>query len=214
MAAKFNLLNPITYARMPKPIMKMALRDLAIRTGMYITVGSLLRAAGVSTSLDPNDSDFLKLKHGDSKYDITGGEAIYVRTFLRVMGAAWARINGAEPDGLKAAEKAGASVTAFFRNKLAPAPAYGLDAFLGKKATGQPFDPYDVVRLYPMWIDDIVDDWKQDKANSILAAGIPSIFGIGVMTYSKEESGGSGGGAGASGKFKPSKPHKLSKTHK
>ena len=214
MAAKFNLLNPITYAKMPKPLMKMALRDLAIRTGMYVTAGYLAKAAGLGVTLDPNDKDFMKIKHGETSYDITGGEAIYVRTFLRVLAAAKERISGEEESSIKTAEKAGKSVTSFFRNKLAPTPSYVIDAYLGKKSYGADFDPYDIVRVYPMWIDDIVDDWHQDKAKSILTTAIPSIFGIGVMTIPPKE-GGESGGAGASSSFgKPAKPTKPSKPHK
>jgi len=214
MAAKFNLLNPYYYYKIPKEFRTAALLDLGLRVGMYTTIGTLMNAAGFSVSLDPKDSDFLKVKHGTTTYDITGGEAIYVRTFLRVMGAAWERITGDEKSSLKAAEKAGLSVTTFFRNKLAPTPSYGLDAFLGKTSWGEKFDPYDIARIYPMWIDDIREDWKQDKAASILLAGVPSIFGIGVMT--KTPKGGSGGGAGATGHYKQSKTmqtkYKTSKT--
>lgn len=212
MAAKFNLLNPYYYAKIPKEFIKTALIDLGMRVGMYTTIGYLFNAAGFSVSLNPNDPDFLKVKHGNTTYDITGGEAIYVRTFLRVMGAAWQRISGEEKSSLKAAEKAGASVTAFFRNKLAPTPSYGLDMFLGKTAWGAKADPYDIVRIYPMWIDDIVEDWEQDKANSILLAGIPSIMGIGVMSKQNKK-GGSSGGAGASGHYKEQKTNK-NKEHK
>lgn len=214
MAAKFNLLNPITYAKMPKPIMKMALRDLAIRTGMYVGAGYLAKAAGLGVSLDPDDKDFLKIKHGNTTYDITGGEAIYVRTFLRVLAAAKERITGEETSSVKTAEKAGKSVTAFFRNKLAPTPSYGVDAFLGKKSYGADFDPYDIVRIYPMWIDDVVDDWHQEKEKSILTAAIPSIFGIGVMSIPPKEGGSSGGeeSSGTSKKTnKGSKPKKPTK---
>jgi hypothetical protein len=214
MAAKFNLLNPITYARMPKPIMKMALRDLAIRTGMYVTAGYLAKAAGFGVTLDPNDKDFMKLKHGNTSYDITGGEAIYVRTFLRVLAAAKERISGEESSSIKTAEKAGKSVTTFFRNKLAPTPAYVVDAFMGEKSYGAKFDPYDIVRIYPMWVDDVVEDWHENKEKSILTTAIPSIFGIGVMTISPKE-GGSSGGGGASGKVgKPTKKSKPSKNTK
>lgn len=203
MAAKFNLLNPYYYYKIPKEFRKAALLDLGIRVGMYTTIGTLMNAAGFSVSLDPGDGDFLKVKHGNTTYDITGGEAIYVRTFLRVLGAAWDRITGDEKSSMKTAEKAGLSVTTFFRNKLAPTPSYGLDAFLGKTSWGEKFDPYDIIRVYPMWIDDIREDWAQDKSASILLAGVPSIFGIGVMT--KKPKGGSGGGAGATGHYKESK---------
>lgn len=205
MAAKFNLLNPYYYTKIPKEFRKAALIDLGLRVGMYTTIGSLMNAAGFSVSLHPDDPDFLKIKHGKTTYDITGGEAIYVRTFLRILEAAKDRITGEEKSSLKTAEKAAASTTAFFRNKLAPLPSYGLDAFMGKTSWGAKFDPYDIVRVYPMWIDDIVEDWKQDKAGSILTAGIPSIFGIGVMTKESKKGGGSGGGAGATGHYRQTK---------
>ena len=203
MASKFNLLNPLFYAKMPKPIRREALANMAGYLSFYTTVGVLANVAGASVSLDPNDPDFLKIKRGDTKYDITGGEAVYVRTFLRVLGAAYDRINGTPEEQTKSVNKASSSVLSFFRNKLAPNTSYALNAFLGKNSVGEPFDPKEALKYYPMWIDDMVDDWKQDGAASILTAAIPSVFGLGVQTYvPKESSGGSGGGSGAGGSFK------------
>lgn len=200
MAAKFNMLNPVFYSKLPGPIRKMALINMAGYVGFYVSVGMLAKAAGASVSLDRDSPDFMKLKVGDTKYDITGGESVYVRTFLRVLNAAMDRING-DQTSIKAAEKAGSAVTGFFRNKLAPNTSYALNAFLGKTSVGGEFQPLEGLKYYPMWIDDIVDDYKQDGAASILTAGVPSIFGIGVQTYVPKGKGGNTGGAGAGSNY-------------
>src|SRR6185312_10735843 len=98
MASKFNLLNPLFYAKMPAPIRRNALANMAGYVGFYTSIGILANAAGASVSLDPDNPEFLKIKVGDTKYDITGGEAVYVRTFLRVLGAAYDRINGTKEE--------------------------------------------------------------------------------------------------------------------
>ncbi len=79
---------------------------------------------------------------------------------------------------------------------------------MGKKATGEPFDPLDIVKIYPMWIDDTVEDWKENGPSSILTAAVPSIFGIGVQVYdeSKQIKPGKSGRA-----KKPAKPKRPSR---
>jgi hypothetical protein len=88
---------------------------------------------------------------------------------------------------IKEADKSFGSVGSFFRNKLAPNNEYVIEALTGKNTIGQPFHPSDIVKIYPLWIDDIKDDWYNDEANSILYNGVPSIFGVGVQTYPEKE---------------------------
>jgi len=83
----------------------------------------------------------------------------------------------------KYAKFAMGSTVNFFQYKLAPNTAYGLSALKGKDALGKPFDPTDALKIYPMYIDDMITAYKQDGMTSLLTVGLPSILGVGVQTY-------------------------------
>lgn len=183
MASRFNLLNPYYYVKMPPQVRKQALYDMGTFVAMTMVTGLALAAAGAKISFDPDDPDFLKVRFGDTVYDITGGLALYVRTYLRIAEAAYARAFESKHEGLERVDNAKKSTFSFFTNKLAPNTSYAWSAITGKKGTGQDFDPYDILRVYPMYTDDMIDGWKKDGALSLATIVLPSIFGIGVQTY-------------------------------
>jgi hypothetical protein len=123
MASKANMWNPVYFAKMPKEVRIMFLKNMAGVTASYISLGLLLKANGFTIETDPEKTDFLKLKRGDTRYDITGGEAIYLRTFWRVLHAGYSRIKASSGDekekktAIKEADKSFGSVGRFFLNK-------------------------------------------------------------------------------------------------
>jgi len=189
MASRFNLLNPLYYAKMPKAIRVEALKDMGTFTGMIIATGAAAVAAGATVSFDPDDADFLKIKVGNTKYDITGGLVQYIRTYLRLNHAIASRFNSNLPKQEKdaIAKKAGGALTDFFAYKLAPNTSYGLSAFRGKDPIGREFNPTDALKIYPMYVDDMIDAYKQSGPVSLATIGIPSILGVGVQTYADRE---------------------------
>lgn len=199
MASRFNMLNPNYYIKMPKEQRIEALKDI----GSYVALSGVVAlgaiGSGAKVSLDPEDADFLKAKWGDKRYDMfSGGMNTYLRTAYRLLKAIYQRTNprlyGDNKDkvALKKANKYGSfavkSGTDFFRYKLAPNTSYVLSGTLGKDPLGRDFDPKDILRFYPMYVDDLKDAMKKDDATleslSILA---PSLFGIGVQEYSNKK---------------------------
>ena len=87
MAAKINMLNPATYIGMQKSARVRALKDMAGSTAGFLLIAAAGVAAGGSVSTDWDDPDFLQLRFGKNVYDISGGSAAYVRTFLRFLKA-------------------------------------------------------------------------------------------------------------------------------
>ena len=187
MASRFNLLNPFYYGKMPKSMRVEALKDIGAYASMAAITLLAAKSQGAVISLDPDDADFLKARWGDKRYDIvSGGMAQYLRTYFRIIKAAYMR---ADPSVTKDeadayAKFAGMSIVNFFQYKLAPNTAYVPSAFLGKDAIGKDFDPFDIVKIYPMYADDMVQGWKEDGITSIGTILAPSLFGIGVQNYS------------------------------
>lgn len=186
MASRFNLLNPVYYAKMPPKVRIEALKDMGTFTGMLIATGLAGMAAGGTVSFDPDDPDFLKIKFGKTKYDISGGLIQYVRTYLRIEKAVAMRLMPSVPkeEADKYAKYAIGSTVDFFHYKLAPNTSYGIAALRGKDALNRPFEPTDALKIYPMYVDDMVAGYKENGLSSLLTIGVPAILGVGVQTYS------------------------------
>jgi len=187
MASRFNLLNPYTYLdpRVPRQAKYEAMKDMAAFTVTTMAAGLALAAAGGKISLDPDDSDFLQVRFGDKVYDISGGLANYVRTFLRITKAIKTKAEGTKYEGRQAIEKGGESVVNFFRNKLSPNTSYAADAIFGGRY-GQEFDPSDIVRIYPMYTDDVVKSLKEEGISSLATVLFPNLVGIGYGSYASK----------------------------
>lgn len=158
------------------------MKDMAAFTGTMIIIGIGLMAAGGKVGFDPDDSDFLQVRFGKKKYDISGGLSTYIRTFLRIVKAGYTKATGTKKQGNEATSNAGMSVLNFFRNKLSPNTAYSADAFFGK-AYGGEFDPAEIVAIYPMYADDAVKAFKEDGMLSLATVLLPNILGIGYGNY-------------------------------
>lgn len=187
MASRFNLLNPYRYfdPKIPKEAKREAMKDMAAFTVTTMAMGLGLAAAGGKISLNPDDSDFLQIRFGDKVYDISGGLANYVRTFLRIAKAGYTKATESTYEGNQAVKKAGESTLNFFRNKLSPNTAYGVDAFFGGRY-GQKFDPYDIIRIYPMYTEDVLKSLKEEGLMAIPTVLLPNILGIGYGSYASK----------------------------
>jgi hypothetical protein len=187
MASRFNLLNPVTYfdPRVPREAKVEAMKDMAAFVVTTMAAGAGLAAAGGKVSLNPDDSDFLQVRFGDKVYDISGGLANYVRTFLRIVKAGYTKATETKYEGKQATDKAGESVLNFFRNKLSPNTGYAVDAFFGGRY-GQGFNPADIAKIYPMYADDAVKALKEDGAVSLATVLLPNLLGIGYGSYASK----------------------------
>lgn len=186
MAANFNSLNPVKYYKLPPGVRKDVMKD--ILSVVTTTTGIMLAAsaAGATVELDPDKPDFLQIRVGDKVYDITGGKAAYLRTFFRIVSYGVARINGNKYTYGKKLERAGNSITNFFRNKLAPNTSYVVNMALGKNSLNQDFDPYEVLEAYPMYADDFAEALKEEGVTSLATVLAPNILGIGYGSYANQ----------------------------
>lgn len=214
MAAKINMLNPITYAKLSPEVRVQAIRDMVGYTSGLAMAGLAGMAAGGTVSFNPNDPDFMQLRFGDKVYDLSGGSVAYVRTFLRFLEGVKAQI---QSPGSRSANSAtgfaGRSIwKSMVANKLSPNTAYLYHAWTGKGAAydengkQESFDPLEIAKIYPLYVDGTMQAFKKGGVTDALAMLIPDLFGVGTQQYNKK--GGSGGGGGATGKEPEPKEHK------
>ena len=188
MAANFNTLNPVYYAKMPREVQQMVLKDMAAYTSTIIMSTLALAAAGGAVSMDPDDPEFLQVRFGKDVYDLTAGQAPYIRTFLRIMEAIGINIGASlgmtsKFEAAKARDFALSSTLRFFRNKLSPNYSYAANRMAGSNTIGEDFDPMEALEIYPMYADDVYKAVKEDGMISLLTVLMPNILGVGFSSY-------------------------------
>ena len=85
--SRLNLLNPVYYAKLDPIARKYALQSAGAFAGLAGTVLTLAKMSGAEVETDARSSDFLKIKVGDTRYDILGG-------FQQNLVFAWRQIAG------------------------------------------------------------------------------------------------------------------------
>lgn len=195
MAAKINMLNPVTYKNLPKEVRVQAIKDMLGYTSSLVLTGLAVTAAGGSVSMNPDEPDFMQARFGDKVYDLTGGSAAYVRTFLRVLRGVGKQI--AHPNSKEAnsyTKFMGSSVgKTLVTNKLSPNTAYVYHFFTNKsgqyddKGHLKPFDPYEIAKVYPLYVDGTIQAFKKGGVSDALMIAVPDIFGVGTQQYEKKK---------------------------
>lgn len=197
-ASNLNLLNPYYYYKLPKTARIMAIKNMAQYMVTGVAFLGLARMMGADVETDPRSSDFGKLKVGNTRYDIWGGGAQYIRAFAQILTATRKSNGGMQKLDAKNQTVVGANLV---RSKLSPLVGFGVDVTLGKNIVGEEVHLKDAWKLtVPMLLNDINDARKDSGPEGAAVSGVLSFLGIGAQTYDSK-SGGSGGGAGASGHF-------------
>jgi len=182
-ASRFQFLNkmanPVAWANMPKGARKLQMIDNAKFLFGVASTLALAKAAGASINLDPDDSDFLKVKTGNTRYDVLAGLQQPMRFMYRMARA----VKGGETyEG----EDKGKIVGDFARSKAAPLAGYAADYLEGKnRLSGKKFEAgKDLVRnLIPLPFQDFQEAIKEDGTVRGIAEAFPTLLGVGTQTY-------------------------------
>jgi hypothetical protein len=213
-ASRINLLNLVYYAKLPKEVRLMALKDMGKLIAFGATLLGLAAAAGADVEKDPRSSDYGKIKVGNTRWDVWGGFQQYIRLASQVLTGKTKSTTSGEIRELRGdvfPYKSRLDQTAnFFRGKLAPVPGTALDLLAGRNMMGEEFDPANkAYELFtPMIVQDVREAWKDQGFASLFTVGVPSSFGVGVSTYGSKSGGMQ---QGESGKIKTSKNVKTIK---
>jgi hypothetical protein len=175
-ASRVTLMNPAYYLTRDPVVRKAAMRGLLSLGAFALTTLSLARLAGAEIGMDPRKSTFLKIKVGNTYYDIFGGFQQFAR-FAAEM--AMGPENGTRWD----------SILRFFESKATPIVTFAIGLMRGTTMIGKPFKvvPEVLNRFTPMAIGDA---WQLVNEHGLApgaAMAVPGVFGVGVQTYDEKK---------------------------
>ncbi len=191
MASRFKmttaLIDPRTYITMNKTARNEYIKSILTVGGLALLINTLAAAGGAETEEDPRSSDFGKLKFGNTRYDILGGEGQYITLMSRLLMNSYKTTDGqVKPYGIKFGQTNQLdAIGKFFTNKAAPIPSFIMDYFRGVDAVGKKFemDKAIVSRFFPMYMADIQENIAEEGLPKGVAMSAPGLFGIGTQTY-------------------------------
>lgn len=189
LASRLQLLSPLYYARLHPTVRKEALKTLfgfTTATGTLLALGKL---GGFDIVTDSTNSDFLKLKRGNTRIDIMGGFQQPIVLIARMLSGELTSSTTGKTyklgEGYNPITRYDI-VNQYFENKTAPVMSFILSMMKGKGFDNQPLDIKKEIanRLVPMFIQDMKELYLDDPSSVPL--GIPSFFGAGIQTYKPE----------------------------
>lgn len=209
-AANLNRLNPVFYARLSPVARKEALK---YQSSFYALAGSVLAlasAAGAEVVWDPRSADFAKIKVGNTRYDILGGQQQNIR--LAAQLATGQKIDSTTGElrdlgeGFVGTRKEIIADT--FEGKANPLLGYAMRMLdvdsEGNNKYGEHVNPLlEAAKLgVPLNFQGIVETTK-DRGNLVAGVGmnLPGFFGAGVQTYGPVETKNKAADGGYKGKI-------------
>lgn len=188
-ASRVQILNPVTYAKNAstaagRAVLKQQMTDVVQFAGVVSATLAIAKAAGAEVGTDPEDSDFLKIKVGNVRYDTLAGLQQVMRLFYRTgKDVGLAVVDKKSEKGEGALEVAGK----FARSKLAPVPSFFVDALSRKDFIGRDFEVGRGVkeRMIPLMWKDFYDAYQREGIGGA-AKLTPGAFGLGVQDFAKK----------------------------
>ncbi len=189
------LASPVNALRMTPVARREAFKQLA---GLVATVGSVLTLAtwaGAKVSRDPTNADWLKIKIGNTRFDIAAGFQQPLRLMAQVAEGKITSSTTGKTINLGAGggygHLTGLDIALrFAETKLAPVPSLGVDLLRGSDFVGKPFNTWNALyqRLTPLLLQDAIDLYRQGNnsaGNIALASALYGVgfWGIGAQTY-------------------------------
>jgi hypothetical protein len=185
--SRLQLLNPGFYKNLHPKVRKEALRDLFTVASMAVTVSGLAKMGGLNVEADPRNADFLKIKHGNARYDILGGFQQPVRAAAQFITGTYINSITGQPEtlgeGYKPMTRLGIA-SKFLKGKLSPVAAFCAKLMGGRQTSEGLLDiPTELGTLVaPMAMADLFDLYDEYGLKGIPLA-IPAFLGVGVQTY-------------------------------
>lgn len=188
--SRLDMLNPAYYAKLDPIARKYALQSAGSFAAIAATVLGLASLAGGKVETDPRSSDFLKVRFGDTRYDILSG-------FQQNLVFAWRELSGqrkssttGEVTDLTSGQYGSANrlsiLSDLISNKENPVIATGSQLLKGTDDSGNKVNPAtELGSLFvPLNIQDTYSVAKEsDPLTALFKATVPGTLGVGVNTY-------------------------------
>ena len=189
--SRLDMLNPKYYYDLKGPARALAMKNAATFAGTAAAVLGLAVAAGADVETDARSSDFLKIKVGDTRFDILGG-------FQQNLVFAWRQISGEKKSSVTGKitnlDEGGFSganrlsiLSDLIQNKENPTLAMATTQLKGQDKAGNKMDlaarTREVAKLgVPI---SLLETGKAIKDEGLIGAvkNVPGFLGVGVGTY-------------------------------
>ena len=191
--SRLDFMNPFWYASLHPVARREALEQFATMTAMVGSVLGLAKMAGAEVGLDPRDSDFAKIKIGDTRIDLLGGFQQVTRYGAQIMWQNALAIKQLKETGGKLEyeqwQDPGSTFLRFIRSKLAPVPSAIVDTQMGEDFRGQPVNVVKAAyeRMVPILISDLIQMYQAGYPKEALLPYPLALYGIGVSTYERKQ---------------------------
>lgn len=194
LASRINLLNPVTYAKMPAPVRKQALKSMAAYVGFNITILVLADAAfdDLEVEWDPRSSDFGKFRIGDTRYDPWAGFQQVVRFIAQLVTGERKSTKTGEITALDGIhfpfETRGDVALRFIRSKLSPSAATIANVLSGEDMVGNEVTLKTELakNVIPLYLQDMKGIYEEEGPSGVVSTFIPAFFGVGVQSYGEK----------------------------
>jgi len=180
--------TPLVTPGVPLSVRKIIAKDLIAFVGTGLAITAIAKMAGAETNGDPLDSDFGKIRIGDSRMDIWGGHVQIARFGAQLMTRKRKTSTGNLID-----QPLTETLGRFLTSKLAPGPGALKDIVTGRTFLGEELRPEMLTnfgtsnqiyqRLFPFAIQDLVDAIAEEGFVKGALLGAPAFFGVGIQTY-------------------------------
>lgn len=193
-AARLQLLNPVWYAKQPKPVRREAAKAFLKFMGVGIGILSLAKLGGAEVEENPTSSDFGKIRIGNFRWDVWAGYQQWVRLgATMILGEKKSATTGkirklapGQPFGGTRLEE----LTRFGRGKFAPVPSLITDIIEGQSLIGEPIGPKTFYsRMIPFIIQDITEAAKEAGLPGAIGIGVPAFFGVSTNVFDAPKKG-------------------------
>lgn len=138
MKSRFQFLNPKWYKDLHPEARRIAMRTAVRSLGTNFALLSLASIGGSALGfsvnlLNPDDPDWLKIRHGDTRYDISGGHVPVARFMYKIAK----NLNNARQGNWSEVKEPWEILGDFLRTKEAPIPAFAHMLYTGKDFKGE-----------------------------------------------------------------------------
>jgi hypothetical protein len=192
MMSRLNLLNPQYYATLDPFVRKEAIKSLLTFGSIALTVTGLASAGGAKVVTDPRNADFMKIKVGDTRFDVLGGFQQYIRLASQLISGKIISSTSGKTltlgEGYKPITRLGI-LARFFQSKENPVASFITEFLQGQDLLGNKFDLSEAVisRFIPLILQDMFETMQADGLGKALGVALPAFFGIGAQTYSDKK---------------------------
>jgi hypothetical protein len=185
-ASRVRMLNPATYIAASPFVRRQYMKAFLSTAGAWGTVASLAKMAGADVVLDPNNSDFGKIKIGNTRLDPAAGFQQYLVLAHRLLsGKTTSSTSGRTQElgkGFRAPTRRSVAED-FGANKLHPTLKFAYDLYDASQYKSVMLGDRVAQMFVPLIVQDVMELAKEDL--SLLPLVIPTAMGMGTQTYEK-----------------------------